>query len=47
MNLFLSRASFIICLQDALDLISGYYTVSQGSSSPFHNGGFESSSVIN
>ncbi|RLN42463.1 phosphoinositide phosphatase SAC8 isoform X1 [Panicum miliaceum] len=28
--------------QDALDLISGYYTVSQGSSSPFHTGGFES-----
>ncbi|XP_066384406.1 phosphoinositide phosphatase SAC8-like isoform X2 [Miscanthus floridulus] len=32
--------------QDALDLISGYYTVSQGSSSPFHNGGFESSSYL-
>ncbi|WVZ56591.1 hypothetical protein U9M48_007093 [Paspalum notatum var. saurae] len=32
--------------QDALDLISGYYTVSQGSSSPFHNGGFESASYL-
>lgn len=47
MNLCLSCASFIICLQDALDLISGYYNVSQGSSSPFHNSGFESASVIN
>jgi len=32
--------------QDALDLISGYYTVSQGSSSPFHTGGFESASYL-
>uniref|UniRef100_A0A804R853 SAC domain-containing protein n=1 Tax=Zea mays TaxID=4577 RepID=A0A804R853_MAIZE len=31
--------------QDALDLISGYYTVSQGSSSPFHNG-VDSSSYL-
>ncbi|CAN6301260.1 unnamed protein product [Urochloa humidicola] len=32
--------------QDALDLISGYYTVSQGSSSPFQAGGFESASYL-
>ncbi|KAF8683796.1 hypothetical protein HU200_044730 [Digitaria exilis] len=32
--------------QDALDLISGYYTVSQGSSSPFQTGGFESASYL-
>uniref|UniRef100_A0A0A9GH47 Uncharacterized protein n=1 Tax=Arundo donax TaxID=35708 RepID=A0A0A9GH47_ARUDO len=30
--------------QDALDLISGYYTVSQGS--PFQIGGFESASYL-
>lgn len=32
--------------QDALDLISGYYTVSKGISSPFQNGGFESATYL-
>uniref|UniRef100_A0A0E0KCD8 SAC domain-containing protein n=1 Tax=Oryza punctata TaxID=4537 RepID=A0A0E0KCD8_ORYPU len=32
--------------QDALDLISGYYTVSKSISSPFQNGGFESATYL-
>lgn len=36
-----------MCFQDAIDLVSGHYTVNRNSPSPFELNGFESFSVSN